>query len=155
MSAVVRNPPEGFHSLTAYLAVRDALAAIDFYQRAFGAELQMRLTLPDGGVAHAELRIGDSVLMLAEENPDWGTRGPATLGGSPVSFLLYVPDADAAFARALAAGATEVRAVADQFYGDRSGMVSDPFGYQWMLASHVEDVSQEEAQRRMEALPDH
>jgi PhnB protein len=144
--------PEGYHSVTPYLAIRDAKSALDFYARAFGAELVLKLDMPDGKIAHAEIRIGDSILMMSEENPDWGNRSPASLGGSPVSLMIYVPDADAAFARALAAGAEQVRPVEDQFYGDRSGTLKDPYGYQWTLATHIEDVSTEEAQRRMEAM---
>ena len=144
--------PPGYYSVTPYLALRDAGAAIDFYARAFGAELVLKLDLPDGSVAHAEIRIGDSILMLAEENEQWGSRSPQALGGSPVSMMIYVPDVDAAFGRALAAGATRVRPVEDQFYGDRTGTLVDPYGYQWTLATHVEDVSAEEAQRRMAAM---
>jgi PhnB protein len=151
MAKVPFRPP-GYHSVTPYLALRDARSALDFYARAFGAELALKLDMPDGSVAHAEIRIGDSILMMAEENPDWGSRSPQALGGSPVSMMIYVADVDAAFARALAAGATEVRPVADQFYGDRTGTLADPYGYQWTLATHVEEVSAEEAQRRMEAM---
>ena len=149
--AVPYKPP-GYHSVTPYLALRDAKAAIDFYTRAFGAELVLKLDMPDGTIAHAEIRIGDSVLMLAEENAEWGNRSPLSFGGSPVSMMIYVPDVDAAFARALEAGATRVRPVEDQFYGDRSGTLADPYGYQWTLATHIEDVSTEEAQRRMAAM---
>jgi PhnB protein len=144
--------PEGYHSVTPYLAVRDAVAAVEFYERAFGARLVMKLTMPDGRYAHAEVQIGDCHVMLAEENPDWGNTSPPTLGGSPVSFMVYVPDVDAAFARALAAGAVQVRPVEDQFYGDRTGTLRDPFGFQWSLGTHVEDVSEAECQRRMEAM---
>jgi PhnB protein len=144
--------PSGYHSVTPYLAIRDAKSALDFYARAFGAELVLKLDMPDGKVAHAEVRMGDSILMLSEENPDWGNRSPQALGGSPVSLMIYLPDVDVAFARALAAGAEQVRPVEDQFYGDRSGTVKDPFGYQWTLATHIEDVSTEEAQQRMEAM---
>jgi PhnB protein len=151
MSKVPFQPP-GYHSVTPYLTIRDAKAALDFYARAFGAELVLKLDMPDGKVAHAEIRIGDSILMLSEENPEWGNSSPQLLGGSPVHLMIYVADADAACARALAAGAGQVRPVEDQFYGDRSGTVKDPFGYQWTLATHVEDVSTEEAQRRMEAM---
>jgi PhnB protein len=151
MSQVPFQPP-GYHSVTPYLALRDAKAAIDFYARAFGAEPVLKLDMPDGSIAHAEIRIGDSILMLSEENADWGNRSPLALGGSPVFLMIYVPDADAAFARALAAGATQVRPVEDQFYGDRSGTLRDPFGYQWTLATHVEDVSTEVAQQRMNAM---
>jgi PhnB protein len=151
MSKVPFQPP-GYHSVTCYMTLRDAKSALDFYARAFGAELVLKLDMPDGKVAHAEIRIGDSILMMSEENPEWGNSSPQLLGGSPVHLMIYVPDADAAFARALAAGATQVRPVEDQFYGDRSGTVKDPFGYQWTLATHIEDVSTEEAQRRMEAM---
>jgi PhnB protein len=144
--------PAGYHSVTPYLALRDARAAIDFYGRAFGAELLLTLDMPDGTIAHAEVRIGDSILMLAEESAEWGSRSPQSLGGSPVSLMIYVPDVDAAFERALEAGATRVRPVEDQFYGDRSGTLADPYGYQWTLATHIEDVSTEEAQRRMAAM---
>jgi PhnB protein len=143
--------PPGYHTVTAYLILRDAVAAVDFYGRAFGAERVLRLTMPDGSYAHAEIRIGDTHLMMSEENPDWNNSSPQKLGGSPVSFMIYVSDADAAFARAVAAGCSVVRPVADQFYGDRSGTVKDPYGYQWTLATHVEDVSEAEAQRRMKA----
>jgi PhnB protein len=142
----------GFHSVSAYLAVRNAVAAVEFYRRAFGAELGLKLTMPDGRYAHAEIKIGDTPIMMAEENPEWGNQSPLALGGSPVSFLIYVPDADAAFARAIAAGATEVKPVEDQFYGDRSGTVKDPFGYQWTLGTHREEVSEAEAQKRMEKM---
>jgi PhnB protein len=151
LSQPVSNPPQGYHSVTPYMTVRDAKAALAFYAEAFGAEKTMQLDMPDGTIAHAEMRIGDSIVMLSEENEAWGTKGPLTLGGSPMFLMLYVADVDAAFARAIAAGASEVRPVADQFYGDRSGTLKDPFGHQWTLATHVEDVSAEEAQRRMEA----
>jgi PhnB protein len=144
--------PAGYHSVTPYLAVRDAAAAVEFYRRAFGAELVMKLTMPDGKYAHAEIKLGDSHIMMAEENPEWGNQSPVALGGSPVSFMVYVPDADAAFARALAAGCTEVRPVEDQFYGDRTGTLKDPYGYQWSLGTHIEDVSEAEGQKRMEAM---
>jgi len=144
--------PSGYHAVTPYLAVRNAVAAVDFYQRAFGAQRVMALTMPDGSYAHAEIRIGDSIVMMSEENVEWGNRSPETLGGSPVFLMIYVPDVDAAFARALAAGATEVKPVENQFYGDRSGTLMDPFGYQWTLATHFEDVSEAEGQKRMQAM---
>jgi PhnB protein len=148
----VRWQPAGYHSVTPYLAVRDSVAAVEFYKRAFGAELVMKLTMPDGKYAHAEIRIGDSHVMMSEENPDWGNKSPQTLGGSPTSFMIYVPDADAAFKRALEAGCTQVRPVEGQFYGDRTGTVKCPYGYQWSIGTHVEDVSEAEVQRRMEKL---
>ena len=150
--AKVPFQPAGYHSVTPYLAVRGAKAAVDFYRRAFGAELVMKLNLPDGSIAHAEIRIGDSILMMSEENEQWGNRSPLALGGSPVFLMIYVPDADTAFAKAIAAGCTQVKPVEDQFYGDRSGTLKDPYGYQWTLATHIEDVSAEEGQRRMEKL---
>ncbi len=150
--AKVPFQPSGYHSVTPYLALRDAKAAIEFYQRAFGAELAMKLDMPDGSIAHAEIRIGDSIVMLSEENAEWGSKSPLALGGSPVFLMIYVADADAAFAKALAAGATQVKPVEDQFYGDRSGTLKDPYGYQWTLATHIEDVSADEGQRRMQKL---
>lgn len=147
----VEARPQGYHTVTPYMAVRDCVAAIDFYRRAFGAEKTMQLDMPDAKIAHAEIRIGDSTLMMSEENEAWGNKSPQSLGGSPMYLMIYVPDVDAAFQKAIAAGASEVRAVQDQFYGDRSGTLKDPFGFQWTLSTHIEDVSQEEAQRRMEA----
>ena len=143
--------PAGYHSVTPYMALRDTAAAIDFYRRAFGAELVMKLDMPDGKIAHAEMRIGDSIIMMSEENEEWGNKSPLTLGGSPMFLMIYLPDVDAAFAKALAAGATQVRPVEDQFYGDRAGTLKDPYGHQWTLGTHMEDLSQEEVQRRMEA----
>jgi len=151
MPQAVPNPPPGYHTLTPYMTVRDARAAIAFYIKAFGAEKVLQLDMADGGVAHAEIRIGDSMVMLAEENEAWGNKSPLTLGGSPMFLMAYVDDVDAAFRRAIAAGATEVRPVVDQFYGDRSGTLKDPYGHQWTLSTHIEDVSEAEAQRRMEA----
>jgi PhnB protein len=142
----------GYHSVTPYLALRDAVKAVEFYKKAFGSELVLKLTLPDGRYAHAEIRIGDSHIMMAEENPEWGNTSPQALNGSPVSFMIYVPDVDAAFARALAAGCTQLRPVENQFYGDRTGTLKDPFGYRWSLGTHVEEVSEAEAQKRMEAM---
>ena len=144
--------PKGYHSITPSIIVRDAARAIDFYKRAFGAQEIMRMPAPNDRVGHAELRIGDSVIMLADEHPEMDARGPAHYGGSPVTLLLYVPDVDKQFKQALEAGATEVRAVADQFYGDRSGTLKDPFGHSWHLSTHKEDVSMEEMTRRMAAL---
>lgn len=149
--AQVKAQPEGYHTVTPYMSVRDCVAAIDFYRRAFGAEKKMQLTMPDGTIAHAEIRIGDSTVMLSEENKEWGNKSPATLGGSPMFLMIYVSDVDAAFKKAIAAGASEVHPVKDQFYGDRSGTLKDPYGYQWTLSTHVEEVSESEAQRRMEA----
>jgi len=143
------NPvPQGYHSVTPYLVVDGAANAIAFYAKAFGAEEVMRMPMGDR-IGHAEIRIGDSHVMLADEFPDQGHRGPKSYGGTSVSLMVYLPDVDTVFARALAAGATEERAVVDQFYGDRSGTLRDPFGHCWMIATHVEDVSPEEMRRRM------
>ena len=143
------NPiPNGFHSLTPYLCVSDAARAIEFYDKAFGATLIMRLAEPGGRVGHAELQVGDSVIMLADEHPEYGVRSPRAFGGSPVSLHLYVEDVDAVVARAVAAGAKVVHPVADKFYGDRSGRVEDPFGHVWDIGTHKEDVSPAEVERR-------
>ena len=147
----VRPVPEGYSTVTPYLIVADAAAAIDFYTRAFDAQELMRFGDPDGKIMHAELRIGDSRIMLADEAPQMGYRGPLALGGSATSIMLYVPDVDCVFNRAIEAGAKSQQALKDQFYGDRSGTVIDPFGHVWTIATHVEDVSEEEMQRRMEA----
>ena len=143
------NPiPEGYHSVTPYLVVDDAKAAIDFYARAFGAEELFRLPMGER-IGHAEIRIRDSIIMLADEFPEMGHLGPNSRGGTTVSLMIYVEDVDSAFARAIEAGATEKRAVEDQFWGDRMGTLTDPFGHMWSLASHVEEVPPEEMQRRM------
>lgn len=144
--------PAGYHSVTPYLMVRDAARALTFYREAFGASEVMRLEGPPGRIAHAEVQIGDSHVMLADEQPDQGFVGPQTLGGASVSLMLYVPDVDATFGRAVAAGATVRRPVADQFYGDRVGTLADPFGHVWSIATHIEDVPVDEAKRRMSAL---
>jgi len=151
MPQAVQNPPQGYHTLAPYMTVRNARAAIDFYKKAFGAEKVLQLDMADGTIAHAEIRIGDSVVMLSEENEAWGTKSPLSLGGSPMFLMAYVADVDAAFRRAIDAGAAEIRPVADQFYGDRSGTLKDPYGHQWTLSTHIEDVSEAEAQKRMEA----
>lgn len=143
--------PAGHHSVTPYMTLRDAKGALDFYRRAFGAEIVFKLDMPDGKIAHAEIRIGDSVVMMAEENEEWGNKSPQALGGSPMSLMIYVPDVDAAFAKAIDAGATQVRPVENQFYGDRTGTLKDPYGYQWTIGTHIEDLSLEEVKRRMEA----
>lgn len=144
--------PAGFHSITPYLSVANADAAIKFYQRVFGAEEVGRITMGGDTVGHAELQIGNSKLMLAQEMPDWGNKSPQTLGGSPVTIALYVADVDATYQRALDAGATVIEAVKDQFYGDRAGSLTDPFGHKWHLLSHIEDVSFDEMQRRCDAM---
>ena len=146
--------PDGYHSITAYLAVRGADKAIDFYKRAFGAKEIGRITMPDGSLAHAEIEIGDSKIMLAEESPQWGNLSPQTIGGTPVTLCLYVEDVDAVFARALKEGAkvTGEMEVKDQFHGDRSGSLTDPFGFKWVIMTHIEDVSFDEVQRRTDAM---
>lgn len=138
--------PAGYHSVTPYLIVDGAAKAIDFYQRAFGATELFRLPGPDGKVMHAEVKIGDSPVMLADEME--GFRGPLALGGAAVSLMIYVTDVDRVFAQALAAGGREMRPLTDQFYGDRMGTLVDPFGHVWSIATHVEDVSPEEIDRR-------
>ena len=144
--------PKGYHTATPYLVVDGAASAIEFYKEAFGATEMMRLPGPGGKVMHAEIRIGDSPIMLADEVPQMNIRGPATLGGSPVSILLYVDDVDAQFSQAIAAGAKEQRPVKDQFYGDRSGSLVDPFGHIWSVATHKQDLTPDEIQTRFEAV---
>jgi PhnB protein len=144
--------PKGYHTVTPYLTVRGAAKAIEFYKAAFGATEVMRLDGPDGSVGHAEIQIGDSRIMMADENPQWGNRGPETLGGTATGLCLYVPDVDALFTRAVTAGAKVMKPVQDQFYGDRSGTVVDPFGHVWTVATHVEDVSPAELERRMQEM---
>jgi PhnB protein len=151
MAKQVRAIPEGHHTVTPYLIVGDAAAAIAFYKKAFGAEELMRVAAPRGKIGHAELRIGDSVIMLADEYPDMNARGPHAFGGSPVSIHLYVEDVDAVAGQAIAAGATVVRPVQDQFYGDRSGSFTDPFGHSWHVATHKEDLTPEELDKRVKA----
>lgn len=143
--------PEGYHSVTPYLTVHDAARAIAFYEEAFDAVAQYRLNAPDGKIAHAEVKVGNSTIMLADEMPAWGNQSPQALGGSPVSLALYVDDVDAQFDRALAAGATVQSPVQDHFYGDRSGTLVDPFGHVWTVATHKEDVPPEAMQQRYEA----
>ena len=151
-SMAVRPIPAGYHSVTPYLAVRDAVAAIDFYKRAFAAEEILRLVDPSGKIGHAEIRIGNSHVMLAEENADWDNLGPEALGGTSIKLCLYVEDADASAERAVAAGAELLVPVSDQFYGDRSGRLKDPYGHYWVVSTHKEDVSAEEMQRRFDDL---
>ena len=148
----VKPIPDNYPQVTPYLCVDGAAAAIDFYGKVLGANERMRMGGPDGKIGHAELQIGTGLVMLADEFPGMGQRSPRSLGGSPVTVSVYVDDVDAVFAAALEAGATEVRAVEDQFYGDRTGQFSDPFGHLWSVASHVEDVSPEEMARRAEAM---
>ena len=145
----VKPIPTGYHAIMPYLIVDGAARAIEFYRRAFGAKELMRIPAPNDRIGHAEIKIGDSVIMMADEHPEMDARAPQHYGGSPASLLLYVTDVDAQFKQALDAGATQVRPVADQFYGDRSGTLKDPFGHTWHLSTHKEDVSMEEMNRRM------
>ena len=147
----VQAKPEGYHSVTPYLTVDDAEEAIRFYEKALGAVEVLRLPM-NGKIGHAELRIGDSIVMLSDEWPDYGKLSPKSRGGPTSSLMIYLEDVDAAFERAIAAGGTIERPVEDQFYGDRSGSFTDPFGHSWTLSTHVEDVSEEEMTRRMEAF---
>jgi PhnB protein len=149
----VKPIPDGYHTVTPYLIVSDGAKALDFYKKALGATELVRMPGPDGKVMHGEFKIGDSMVMLGSENPQMGATSPQTLGGSPVGICLYVPNVDALVAQAVAAGAKLVRPVQDQFYGDRSGTVADPFGHQWTISTHKEDVSMEEMHRRMAAMP--
>ncbi len=147
------NPiPDGFHTVTPYLTVRNAAKAIEFYQRAFGAEERSRMPMGDGKIGHAEISIGNSIVMLSDEFPDCGNHSPEALNGSPVGFAIYVEDVDAAFKRAVDAGATVKEPLKDQFWGDRSGSVVDPFGHKWTLLTHVEEVSPEEMKKRMDQM---
>jgi PhnB protein len=149
MAKSAKPVPDGYHTATPYLIVKGAARALDFYKKAFGATESMRMPGPEGKVMHAEIKIGDSTIMLADEFPEMGARSPQALGGSPVSILLYVEDVDARFNQAVAAGATIQRPVKDQFYGDRSGTLVDPFGHMWSIATHKEDLSPEEMDKRM------
>ncbi len=151
MASAVKPIPEGYHSVTPYLVVKGAVRAIEFYEKAFGARQLFRMMGPDGRVGHAELEIGDSRVMLADEHPEIGARSPQSIGGSPVTIHLYVEDVDATVARALSAGAQLTRPVADQFYGDRNGGLTDPFGHVWFVATHTEDVPADELERRAAA----
>ena len=151
MAPQVNHIPEGYHSVTPYLIVKGGAKALEFYKQAFGATELLRMAGPDGKVGHAEIRIGDSIIMLADEAPERKAVSPQTLGGSPVLIHLYVDDVDGVFRRAVAAGATVERAVEDQFYGDRTGGITDPFGHRWYIATHKEDVAPEELKRRATA----
>jgi len=146
----VKHIPEGYHAVTPYLFVQGAANALDFYKRAFGAVELLRFEGPNETIGHAEIRIGDSPVMLADEVPEMGARSPRTYGGSPVGLMIYVEDVDKTFPQAIAAGGKELRPLADQFYGDRSGTLTDPYGHIWTVATHREDVSHEELRRRSE-----
>jgi PhnB protein len=149
---MVQAIPAGYAGVTAYLIIRGAARALEYYKKAFGATEIMHFPGPGDTIAHAEIKIGDGVVMLADEAPDMGYRSPPSIGGTPVSLLFYVADVDARFAQAIKAGGKVQRAVQDQFYGDRSGTLEDPFGHIWTIATHVEDVSMEEMNKRMAAM---
>jgi PhnB protein len=153
MPRQVKPIPRGYHSVTPYLVVHDAARAIDFYQRVFGAKEVTRMDGPPGKIAHAELKIGNSMIMLSDEMPGGGCRSPQSLGGSTVNIFLYVEDVDSVFNQAVSAGAKVEKPLADMFWGDRYGQVSDPFGHSWSLATHKEDVPRREmAKRAQEAM---
>jgi PhnB protein len=152
MMSNVSPIPEGYHTITPYLLIGGASAAIDFYKQVFGATEALRLTGPDGRIGHAELKIGTSRLMLADEHPEMDFLGPNGRGGTPVTIHLYVEDADAVFSAAVAAGAAELRPLCDQFYGDRSGAVTDPWGHIWSIASRIEVLTTDEIQERFQEL---
>ena len=146
----VKPIPDDYHSVTPYLIVNGGVKALEFYKQAFGAQELFRIER-DGKIGHAEIKIGDSPIMLADEHPEMGARGPQSLGGSPVSIMLYVENADQMVERAVAAGAKIVRPLENKFYGDRSATLADPFGHTWHISTHIEDVSSEEMNRRIEA----
>ena len=152
MAGKVNFVPDNYHRVTPYLVVDGAAKAIDFYTKAFGATELMRMPAPGDKIGHAEIKIGDSVVMLADAVTEMGHKSPRTLGGTPISLLVYVENVDSTVSGAVAAGAKIIRPVENQFYGDRMGTVTDPFGHQWYVATHVEDVSPEEMKRRMEAM---
>ena len=152
MASKAKTAPRGYHTVTPYLTVDGADRAIAFYKEAFDATEVMRMPGPNGRVGHAEIRIGDSPIMLSDEYPDMGARGPHSLGGTPVTIHLYVADVDATAGRAIAAGAKELRPVKDQFYGDRTGSVTDPFGHIWHIATHKVDVPPDELRKRAEEM---
>lgn len=151
MSSNVKPIPEGYHSVTPYLIVRGGAKAIEFYKQAFGATETVRMAQPDGRIEHAELKVGDSTIMLADEFPERDIRGPESLGGTPVLIHLYVEDVDTVAKRTVTAGGKEIRPVIDQFYGDRSGLFADPFGHQWNISTHKEDLTAEEIGKRTAA----
>ena len=153
MTPTARAIPEGMHTVTPHLVIRGAAQAIEFYKQAFGAEELMRMTAPDGkSVIHAELRIGDSIIFLADESPGMGCRAPESLGGTTTTLNLYVDAVDAAFERAVKAGSKVTMPVADMFWGDRYGMLTDPFGHSWAMATHKEDLTTQEMEERAKAF---
>ena len=149
--AKVKPIPAGYHTIIPYLSIKGAADAIEFYKKAFGATESMRMAQPDGRIGHAELQLGDSRVMLADEFPEMDFRSPRSMGGSPVHIHMYVEDVDTVVGRAVAAGAKVVRPIQDQFYGDRSGTVADPYGHVWHVSTHTEDVSPEEMRKRAAA----
>jgi PhnB protein len=149
---MVQAIPTAYAGVTPYLIIRHAGRAIEFYKKAFGATELMRFPGPDGTIGHAEIKIGDGIVMLADESPGSGHKSPQTLGGTPVSLMFYVADVDAQFAKAVAAGGAVMNPLKDQFYGDRSATITDPFGHVWTIATHTEDVSADEMKRRMAAM---
>jgi PhnB protein len=149
--ANVKPIPDGYHSVTPYLIIKGAADAIEFYKKAFGATELFRMPAPGGTVGHAEIKIGDSQIMLADESPEMGYVSPTTIGGTPVSLMIYVEDVDTVFNQAIAAGGEQLKPLQDQFYGDRSGTLKDPFGHTWHVATHKEDVAPEEMDKRMKA----
>ena len=149
--ANVKPIPEGYHSVTPYLSIKGAAAAIDYYKKVFGATELFRMAGPDGKIGHAEIKIGDSPIMLADEFPEMEFVSPKTLGGSPVGMMIYVDDVDTMFKQAITAGGQEIKPLQNQFYGDRSGTLKDPFGHVWTVATHVEDVPPEEMEKRAKA----
>ena len=148
MKEHVKPIPKGYHSVTPYLVVENAAKALDFYKHAFGAKEMFRMDGPAGMIAHAEIQIGDSRVMLADESPEMNSRAPGSIGGTPVSLMIYTENVDTVFKAALKAGGIQTRAVEDMFYGDRSGSLTDPFGHQWHIATHKEDLTPEEIQHR-------
>jgi uncharacterized glyoxalase superfamily protein PhnB len=150
MAKKAQAVPTGYHTVTPSLVVADAAKAIEFYKKALGAEELMRFPGPDGSIMHAEIRIGDSTIMLGDEMPDQGVRGPRSIGGTPVGFFVYGDNVDAAWKRAIDAGAREVMPLADQFWGDRTGCLEDPFGHRWWLAQHLRDLTPDELQKAAE-----
>ena len=152
MAGTIKPVPDGYHTVTPYLVIKGAANAIDFYKKAFGAVELTRLESPDGRIMHAEVRIGDSPLMLCDEWPDWNALGPQSIGGTAVSIMLYLDDVDSVVNRALEYGATLLMPVADQFWGDRMGTVADPFGHKWSIATHTEDVAADEIARRAKEM---
>jgi len=148
----VKPIPDGYHAVTPYLIVKDAASAIEFYTRAFGAVERFRMADHHGRIGHAEIQVGSSIVLLCDEFPEMDAVGPTTRGGSTVTLLHYVEDVDATFARALDAGATATFPVADHFYGDRMGILRDPFGHVWYVTTHIEDVTPDEIKRRFEAM---